>query len=664
MKASSGESEPLSPKTATPSSPPQQSPAEKRDEQKAKFCEEKYCSLFLNAADIIAVIDRDANLIEINPKVQAELGISREELIGQNLTTHRMLTRESADRIRFHLREIVEGRNQAVFEINARRIDGTLVPFEVNAVPIREADVVKAVQANLRNIRDRHEKEQALRNSEETTRVLLNAASNAAFLIDSGGIVLAANEQALNRMEKTAAELVGKPLASFLPPELGEARRQRGLEVLRTGRPLSFEDEWDGRAYSSSIHPIHDEKGRVIKLAIYSKDITEEKESEEERKKLTKQLQQAQKMEAIGTLAGGIAHDFNNLLMAIQGNVSLALFDMEPSHPQHRILANIEKLVRSGADLTSKLLGYARKGKYESRPMRLNDLVRETSETFGRMRKDITIFRDLTEDLKNVVADKGQVEQVLLNLFVNAADAMPTGGKLILKTRNVTHQDIPDKGYTVKPGSYVMLTVGDTGVGMDKDVITRIFDPFFTTKKMGRGTGLGLASAYGIVKSHNGYIDVTSEKDQGSVFYIYLPASEQRPQAVPEPRRKPEGGIGKILLVDDEDSVMEVTAQMIERLGYTVIRARSGREAIERFRENYDRVSLVLLDMIMPEMGGGEVFDELKRISRHVKVLLASGYSMQGQAREIINRGCIGFIQKPFNMEDLSSKLRSVLPPA
>jgi len=664
MKASSGESEPLSPKTATPSSPPQQSPAEKRDEQKAKFCEEKYCSLFLNAADIIAVIDRDANLIEINPKVQAELGISREELIGQNLTTHRMLTRESADRIRFHLREIVEGRNQAVFEINARRIDGTLVPFEVNAVPIREADVVKAVQANLRNIRDRHEKEQALRNSEETTRVLLNAASNAAFLIDSGGIVLAANEQALNRMEKTAAELVGKPLASFLPPELGEARRQRGLEVLRTGRPLSFEDEWDGRAYSSSIHPIHDEKGRVIKLAIYSKDITEEKESEEERKKLTKQLQQAQKMEAIGTLAGGIAHDFNNLLMAIQGNVSLALFDMEPSHPQHRILANIEKLVRSGADLTSKLLGYARKGKYESRPMRLNDLVRETSETFGRMRKDITIFRDLTEDLKNVVADKGQVEQVLLNLFVNAADAMPTGGKLILKTRNVTHQDIPDKGYTVKPGSYVMLTVGDTGVGMDKDVITRIFDPFFTTKKMGRGTGLGLASAYGIVKSHNGYIDVTSEKDQGSVFYIYLPASEQRPQAVPEPRRKPEGGIGTILLVDDEDSVMEVTAQMIERLGYTVIRARSGREAIERFRENYDRVSLVLLDMIMPEMGGGEVFDELKRISRHVKVLLASGYSMQGQAREIINRGCIGFIQKPFNMEDLSSKLKSVLPPA
>jgi len=663
MKASSGESKPLSPIDAIPSSPPQQLPADQQDEPKPNACEEKYYSLFLNAADIVAVVDLDANLLDINPKVQTELGVSREELIGKNLATPRVLTQESADRIRFHLREIAEGSAQAVFEIYARRIDGTLVPFEVNAVPIREAGVIQAVQANLRNIRDRHEKEQSLRNSEETTRVLLNATDNSAFLIDTGGIVLAANEKAIDRMGKPAAELVGKPLAGFLPPELGEARRQRGLEVIRTGRPLRFEDEWDGRTYSSSIHPIQDEKGRVIKLAIYSKDITEEKGSEEERKKLTKQLQQAQKMEAIGTLAGGIAHDFNNLLMAIQGNVSLALFDMEPSHPQHRILANIEKLVRSGADLTSKLLGYARKGKYESRPMSLNDLVRETSETFGRMRKDISVFRDLAEDLKNVIADKGQVEQVLLNLFVNAADAMPAGGKLILKTRNVTHQDIPFKGYTIKPGSYVVLTVTDTGVGMDKDVITRIFDPFFTTKKMGRGTGLGLASAYGIVKGHNGYIDVTSEKDQGTVFYIYLPASEQRPHAVPEPSRRPAGGIGTILLVDDEDSVMEVTAQMIERLGYTVIRARSGREAIERFRENGDRVSLVLLDMIMPEMGGGEVFDELKRISRRVKVLLASGYSMQGQAREIINRGCIGFIQKPFTMEDLSFKLKSVLPP-
>jgi CheY-like chemotaxis protein len=277
------------------------------------------------------------------------------------------------------------------------------------------------------------------------------------------------------------------------------------------------------------------------------------------------------------------------------------------------------------------------------------------------MRKDITIERDLAEDVRSIIADKGQIEQVLLNLFVNAADAMPTGGTLTLKTRNVTHQAIPFKGYAIKPGSYVLLTVGDTGVGIDKDVITRIFDPFFTTKKMGRGTGLGLASAYGIVKGHNGYIDVTSEKGKGSVFYVYLPATDQKSSAELEPGRRPEGGVGTILLVDDEGAVLEVTARMIERLGYTVLTARSGGEAIECFKQNADRVSLVILDMIMPNVGGGEVFDELKRINPRVKVLLASGYSMQGQARQIMNRGCIGFIQKPFTMQDLSLKLRSAL---
>jgi signal transduction histidine kinase len=432
---------------------------------------------------------------------------------------------------------------------------------------------------------------------------------------------------------------------------------------MHTGKALQFEDESDGRRFSSSVHPIYADKGRVIQLAIFIKDVTEEKKSEEERKKLTAQLQQAQKMEAIGTLAGGIAHDFNNLLMAIQGNVSLILFDMDASHPHYRVLANIEKLIRSGSDLTSKLLGYARKGKYEAKLVGLNELIRETSETFGRMRKDITIYRDLAENLKSIVADKGQIEQVLLNLFVNAADAMPNGGKIILKTRNVTHQDIRFKGYAIKPGNYVELTVTDTGVGMEPEILGRIFDPFFTTKKIGRGTGLGLASVYGIVKSHNGFIDVESEKGKGSIFYIYLPSSEQRLAAAFDRGGKPEAGVGTILLVDDEETVLEVTAQMIERLGYTVIMARSGREAIRRFEENPQAVSLVILDMIMPEMSGGEVFDQLKRIDPQVKVLLASGFSMQGQAREIMNRGCVGFIQKPFTLEDLSLRLRSILSP-
>ena len=635
----------------------------KADDQRLREYTGKYQALFENSEDIIAVMDRDAGLIDINPKFEEELGVPRAELSGKNLTSPEIVTTESADRIRLNLKEVIDGKSQAVFGINARHKSGRRVPYEVNVMPLRGEAGVTAVLASLRDISQRRDMEEALRNSEETSRVLLNAAQNAAFLIDVQGRILSVNPEAAQMMGMPIEELVGNLIAPCLPPDTAEFRRQKNLEVIRTGQPIYFEDEAGGKTFSSSVHPICDDRGHVIKLAIYSKDMTAEKRSEEERKKLTAQLQQAQKMEAIGTLAGGIAHDFNNLLMAIQGNVSLVLFDMEAAHPHHRILANIERLIRSGADLTSKLLGYARRGKYESRPLALNDLVRETSDTFGRMRKDITIYRDLAENLKSIIADKGQLEQVLLNLFVNAADAMPAGGKLILRTRNLTHQEIPSKGYTIKPGAYVLLTVTDTGVGMERGVMARIFDPFFTTKKIGRGTGLGLASAYGIIKSHNGYIEVESEKEKGSTFYVYLPATDQRTSVDSAPSMKPAAGTGTILLVDDEQMVLEVTAQMIQRLGYTVIRARNGREAIERFRENPGAVSLVILDMIMPEMGGGEVFDQLKRIDPRVKVLLASGYSMQGQAREIMNRGCIGFIQKPFTLQDLSIRLLGILNP-
>ena len=614
-------------------------------------------SFYENAADIIAVVDVDFKLTNVNRRFEEELGMRREELLGRPVAS--VMTPESVEHARAHVRELFGGKSQVMFEITVHRADGEVVPFEVNAVPIRQDGAIRAIEASLRNISERRKRDEALRTSEETNRVLLNAASSAVFLIDARGIVLAANQATRDRMGQ--GELVGRPIAEFLPPEVAERRRQKGLEVIRTGRPLEFEDECLGRSYWTSIHPIHDESGAIIRLAIYSRDITEDKQAAEERKRLTLQLQQAQKMEAIGTLAGGIAHDFNNLLMAIQGNVSLVLFDLEPSDQRHRLLTNIEKLVGSGAELTAKLLGYARRGKYESRPLRPNDLVRETAETFSRMRKDIRIHCDLADDLKPIIADRGQLEQVLLNLFVNAADAMPNGGQLLLETRNATHHDIPAKGYTVNPGDYVRLSVRDTGVGMDRETMVRIFDPFFTTKRMGRGTGLGLASAYGIVKGHGGYIEVESEMGAGSVFFVYLPATDQPPAPEAKAGRQAEPGAGTVLLVDDELSVLEVTARMLERLGYTVVMAASGHEALTLYRGDPGRFRLVILDMIMPETGGGEVFDELKRINPEVRVLLASGYSMQGQARTIMNRGCTGFIQKPFTMDDLSLKLQAAL---
>lgn len=635
----------------------------KADEQRWRQYEAQYRALFDTSADVMVLMDRDANLIEVNSRFEDELGVPAAEVLGKSLISCGVVTAESADRIQLNLKEVLDGQRQAAFEICARDRKGRRVPLDVRMAALRVKGAVTAVLASLRSTRDRRELAAAQRRSEETSRVLMSAAQSAVFLIDCQGRILSANLEAARLVGLPIEELPGQSIGAGLPPEAAEFRRQKTREAIDIGRPLCFQDEAGGRVYLNSVHPVSDDHGRVVKLVVYCKDITAEKRSEEERQKLTVQLQQAQKMEAIGTLAGGMAHDFNNLLMAIQGNVSLVLFDTETTHPHHRILANIESLIRSGADLTSKLLGYARRGKYESRPMALNDLVRGTSETFGRMRKDITIYRDLAEDLKSIIADRGQLEQVLLNLFVNAADAMPTGGQLVLKTRNVAHQQIPSRGYTVKPGPYVVLTVTDTGVGMAPETIRRIFDPFFTTKKMGRGTGLGLASAYGIVKSHNGYIEVESEKGKGSTFSVFLPATDQRASDDTVPRWQPAAGSGAILLVDDEQTVLEVTAHMIERLGYTVTRARNGREAIERFRESPEGFRLVILDMIMPEMGGGEVFDQLKRIHPRVKVLLASGFSMQGQAREIMNRGCIGFIQKPFTLQDLSIRLRDILSP-
>ena len=403
---------------------------------------------------------------------------------------------------------------------------------------------------------------------------------------------------------------------------------------------------------SASRH--NDHEGKSMGTLFILRDISE-------KKRVEAQLHYIERMEAIGTLAGGIAHDFNNLMMGMLGNISLTLYDIGPDDPNYKRLKTVERLIKSGSELTSKLLGYARKGKYELKPINLNKIIRESSAAFGRARKEIVISTDLAEDLASVKADGSQLEQVLINLFINAADAMPGGGNLFLQTANVTHKDMKDKPYTPKPGKYVMIKVEDNGKGMDQKTITRIFQPFFTTKEMGLGSGLGLASAYGIVKGHGGYIDVESEKGHGSVFSIYFPASEALIQKDPMIIKRIEEGDETILLVDDEEMIIDVGVQFLEKLGYTVLEANGGKEAIRIYQENKDNIDMIILDMIMPDMGGSEVYDKIKTIDPEVKVLLSSGYSVEGQATEILKKGCNGFIQKPFNLKSLSGKIREVL---
>jgi len=394
-----------------------------------------------------------------------------------------------------------------------------------------------------------------------------------------------------------------------------------------------------------------------------SRDTTASKLAEEDRKKLETQLYQAQRMESIGTLAGGVAHDFNNLLMGIQGYASLILKDLDVAQPQYNWVRRIEDQVKRGAELTRQLLGFARGGKYDVKPTDINELVRKSSSMFRRTKKEITIKAEYEQNIWTVEVDQGQIEQILLNLYVNAWQAMPAGGNLFLETNNVTLHESFTKPYHMQPGRYVGISVTDTGTGMDEATQQRIFDPFFTTKQMARGTGLGLASVYGIIRNHDGIINVYSEKGHGSTFNIYLPAVESVfPDAGPVVEDElSKQGTETILLVDDEQVVLDVGKELLRELGYTVLEAGGGRESVKTYKENKDKIGLVLLDMVMPRMGGREAYDKMKEINPDVKVLLSSGYSKDGQATEILERGCNGFIQKPFNMKELSGKIREIL---
>ncbi|MFC1868927.1 response regulator, partial [Thermodesulfobacteriota bacterium] len=406
---------------------------------------------------------------------------------------------------------------------------------------------------------------------------------------------------------------------------------------------------------------LKDNSGEITGVRGTFRDISVYKQVEEEKKELEVRLQYVQRMESIGTLAGGIAHNFNNLLMGIQGNASLMLFDIDPDHPHNNNLKNIEKLIQNGSRLTTQLLGYAREGKYEVTPIDLNQLVKNISDTFGTTRKEIRVHRELDENLQRIRADKGQIEEVLLNLFVNAADAMQGGGDLFLKTMNVTHEDMDNKEYRAKPGNYALFSVMDTGTGMDEETMQRIFEPFFTTKGLASSTGLGLASAYGIVKGHGGYIDVDSEKGKGTTFNIYIPVMDETVKEEKEVLGEQSSGKETLLLVDDEELVLEAGEQMLKKLGYDVLIATSGREALDLFTQHQDKIGVVLIDMIMPGMGGGETYDRMKRITPDIKAILISGYGIDGQATEILKRGCNAFIQKPFDMELLSRSISKVL---
>jgi PAS domain S-box-containing protein len=512
--------------------------------------------------------------------------------------------------------------------------------------------------------------DEALKESELKYRTIFESIEEGYFEIDLDRNLTFFNDPLCKMLGYTPAEMTGKNTREFTLPATIQKMDQIYAQVQKSGEPIRVTD-YDGvgkgdqeLALELTASLIKKSDGNPVGFRGVLRDVSERKDAEAEKRKIEFQVQQAQKMESIGTLAGGIAHDFNNILMGIQGNASLMSLKTENSHPNYEKIKNIETYVENGTELTRQLLGFARRGKYHAIATDLNDVIEKSSSMFGRTKKEIRIHTDLKPDVRTVEVDRGQIEQALLNLYVNAWQAMPEGGDLYLKTENaVLDVDFEnDQPYKVETGNYIKITVTDTGSGIDNETKQRIFEPFFTTKEMGRGTGLGLASVYGIIKSHGGYINVYSETDMGTTFTIYLPASvKEVPQEASKPVPTVSKGTGTILLIDDEKMIIKVGEELLEELGYKVLTAESGQDAIKLYKKNADRIDLVIMDMIMPGMGGGETFDHLKEIKPDIKVLLSSGYSINGQASEILERGCDGFIQKPFNINQLSEKIQGII---
>ncbi len=607
---------------------------------------------------------KERHIVFANNAVEAVFGWKPEELVGKST---RMLygSEETYDEMGKLLYHALQERRTYNLVFPCLRKDGGDMLCKINASRIGDSLQEKYAVMTYEDITELKRAEEALRQSEETYRTIFENTGTAMLIVEKDTTISLANTRYAHLSGYTKTELEGKmswtqtvaeeDLSAML--ERHHMRRQNEEKTEKHYEFRFLTRAGDRRHMYATVNTISGTTRSIASLI----DFTELKRAEEEREKLQAQLLQAQKMEAIGTLAGGIAHDFNNVLMGIQGYASLMLLRKDSSDPDYEKLKGIEAMVGSAADLTAQILGFARGGKYRVTVADLNALLTRTAEMFGRARREIVIRKTLDGSLSFVAVDERQIEQAILNLYVNAWQAMPGGGTIHIRSENV----FIDKSQALRRGlrscSYAKVSIADSGVGMDEQTRRRVFEPFFTTKEMGHGTGLGLASTYGIIRNHQGFIEVQSEKGRGSTFTIYLPASDKVPALEKKDLHAIRQGSESILLVDDQREIIEAGGEMLRELGYTVLTATGGQEATDIYRSRKDAIDLVILDMIMPELSGKATYEVLKEIDPHVKVLLCSGYSVNSEASEILQRGCNGFIQKPFDLATLSFHIREVL---
>jgi PAS domain S-box-containing protein len=651
-----------------------------RSFQKVQVSEKKYRDLVENANSIILRMDIHGNITFFNEFAQRFFGFSEEVILGKNvegtILPRGTATKRDLERLIGSLQQdpeqqgVIESEN-VLRKGNPVWIAWTYKPIfdeegDFNEILCIGSDVSKRKIAEdaLRESEKRYRKLYAeSKRAEELYRSVLHSSADAIVISDLDGNTHYLSPAFERIFGWTMAELEGKPIPN-IPKSETEQAMLSVERILRIGEPIQdFETKLyakDGRLFDVSISASRycDDEGNPAGMLMMLRDISE-------KKRLEAQLLQAHKMEAIGTLAGGIAHDFNNILQAISGYTQIILMGKDRSDPDYEKLYAIERSAQRASDLTKRLLIFGRKLESQLKPVSLNQEVTQVAKMLDRtIPKMIEIECRLAEDIGIIDADPVQIEQILMNLGINARDAMPEGGKLVFRTESVTLDDDYCKSHLgCTPGNYVRLSVSDTGQGIEKEVVEHIFEPFFTTKETGKGTGLGLAMVYGIVQSHGGYMTVNSKPGQGVTFDIYFPVREvEREGPVLERVHSFKRGDGEtILLVDDEESIRELGQEVLSRFGYRVLTAPDGESALELFEKEPKAVDLVILDFIMPGMGGDKCLRGLLQLNPEAKVLMASGYSVNDAAKEAIEAGAKGFVAKPYQVKEMLGVVREVL---
>jgi len=532
----------------------------------------------------------------------------------------------------------------------------------------------RALQYNLEQLQQR---EKALRDSEERFRLLAENVVDNIWILDPEDLRFIYVSPSVEVIAGyTPDEMMGLKLEQILTPESNDLSNQfLAIELPKSLKDPARTSRMEMQVYHKNGTTVWVETiAKVLYINWLSahgiigvtRDITQRKESEEERKKLQDQLLQSQKMEAIGTLAGGIAHDFNNSLQGILGYSQILIFEKKEGDPDLKLLKQIEKAAKRSSELTRQLLTFSRKLNSELRPLDINQEVRQLEQLLGRtIPKMISIQTPLGDNLKIINGDPVQIEQMIMNLCINARDAMSDGGKLVIESRNTRLDDDYCKMHLdADPGEYVMLSISDNGIGMDRQTLEHIFEPFFTTKKVDQGTGLGLSMVYGIVKNHGGHIHCESKPDNGTTFNIYLPVIEETENQPPEQRTETEQTpLGKetILLVDDEDYLRDLGQRMLTKFGYTVLTAPDGETAVQIYREKGKQISLVVLDLIMPGIGGQNCLDLILKDDPSARVIIASGYTVEPSSLSELELKSYGVITKPFELNQMLNIVRRAL---